>query len=80
MSIRLSASMQSLLHQAPEDWRKVPVDPSADALRTRGLVEFRNTPGETGIMAGFQWRITETGKVVDGRICACHRQPPDFHK
>lgn len=80
MTLRLSAAMQSLLRQAPEEWRRVPVSPSADALRARGLVEFRTTPGERGTMAGFQWRITETGKVVDGRICVCHRLPPaDFH-
>ncbi len=69
-----------VLKGAPEEWRNVGPGPTIEALETRGLVEVRSDPQDTNeTMGGFQWRITETGKVIDGRICACHRQPPDFH-
>jgi hypothetical protein len=67
MSIKLSNAMQHMLKAAPDYWSKAPASPSVDALRRRGLVEFRSTPGETGMLAGFQWRITDTGREVDGR-------------
>lgn len=67
MTIKLSNSMRYMLKVAPEDWRNIMPGPTTDALRRRGLVEYRDRPGEIGIMAGFQWRITETGREVDGR-------------
>jgi hypothetical protein len=67
VSIRLSNAMQLALKGAPDHWRGVSPSPTVIALRDRGLVELRNTPGEKGIMAGTQWRITETGRELDGR-------------
>lgn len=67
MTIKLSNAMQLMLKVAPECWRSISPGPSIEALRKRGLVELRDQPGETGAMAGFQWRITEAGRVVVGR-------------
>lgn len=67
MTIRLSATMQQTLRSAPDFWRSVVPGPTVDALKKRGLIELRDKPGEKGLMAGFQWRITETGREVDGR-------------
>jgi hypothetical protein len=68
MTITLSDAMQRKLKTAPDGWQNLISDgPTVDALRKRGLVELRNRPGETGIMAGFQWRITEAGCEIDGR-------------
>lgn len=76
MTIRLSDGMRIALKGAPEDWRKIIPGPTVEALETRGLVEVRSDPSDKNpTMGGFQWRITEVGKVMDGRICACHRQP-----
>jgi len=73
MTIKLSDAMRRALKRAPNHWSKLSEGSSADALRKRGLVEYRDTPGETGIMAGMQWRITETGRIVDER----HDDPDD---
>lgn len=67
MTISLSSAMQRTLKSAPDYWENAPASPSVDALKRRGLIEMRNTPGEKGVMAGFQWRISETGREVDGR-------------
>lgn len=68
MTITLTAPMRAKLKQAPNDWERLRYDgPSVEALKTRGLVELRDQPGERGAMAGFQWRITESGRVVDNR-------------
>ena len=68
MTIKLSEAMYRKLKSAPNYWSNLTDDgPTVDALRKRGLVELRTRPGETGTMAGFQWRITETGREVDGR-------------
>ncbi len=70
MSIRLSAAMQLSLKGAPDHWQKVSPSPTVIALRDRGLVDLRDTPGEKGIMRGTQWRINDTGREVDGRGAA----------
>jgi hypothetical protein len=67
MTIKLSNAMRLMLKCAPEDWSRAPNGSSVDALRRRGLVEFRSKPNEFGTMATIQWRITETGREVDGR-------------
>lgn len=68
MTIRLSKPMQRTLKSAPDYWSKLSIHtPSVDALQKRGLVEMRNQPGETGVLTGYQWRISETGREVDGR-------------
>lgn len=74
MTIRLSGAMQRSLKWAPDDWRSMPPTRSLDALKRRGLIEVRNTPGETGIMAGFQYRISDSGKIVAGRCPPHDRQ------
>ena len=77
MNNRISAPMQRTLRSAPDEWRKVIPAPSVEALEKRGLVEIRSDPKDSKpTMGGFQWRITEVGKVMDGRICACCRKPP----
>lgn len=72
MSIKLSDAMQRTLRWAPERWGKLTSDsPSIDALRKRGLIELRDVPGAaSGALAGYQWRITETGRIVAGRAAA----------
>ena len=68
MTISLSAAMQRTLKAAPDYWLNLTHDgPSVEALRKRKLVELRTRPGESGTMAGFQWRITEAGCEIDGR-------------
>jgi hypothetical protein len=68
MTITLSDAMQRKLKSAPDYWANLTNDsPSVEALRKRGLVELRTRPGESGMMAGFQWRITEAGCEIDGR-------------
>lgn len=67
MTISLSAPMQSALKSAPDEWRSCSPTPTITALEKRGLVEIRTTPGHKGLMAGFQYRITESGREVDGR-------------
>jgi hypothetical protein len=66
-TIRLSNAMQLMLKVAPDHWQRIAPGPTVFALWRRDLVEFRDAPGETGIMRGTQWRITETGREVDGR-------------
>lgn len=64
----LTEPMRRELRRAPDDWQKLHSDgPSIDALRKRGLIELRDQPGEAGPMAGFQWRITDTGRIIDNR-------------
>jgi hypothetical protein len=63
----LSKAMQEVLRRAPKDWQRVIPGPTIQALEKRGLVIVRDTPSETGLMASFQWRITATGRVMDGR-------------
>ena len=68
MTISLTTLMQQKLKSAPDHWSNLTNDgPTVEALRKRGLVELRTRPGESGSMAGFQWRITEAGCEIDGR-------------
>jgi hypothetical protein len=59
--------MQRALKSAPDFWCNVVPVPTVDALKKRGLIELRNNPGDNGLMAGFQWRISATGREIDGR-------------
>lgn len=64
----LSKVMQDMLRQAPNDWQRVSPGPTVCALEKRGLVILRDDPDKSeGIMRGFQWRITATGRVMDAR-------------
>lgn len=67
MTLKLSNAMQQLLKAAPDYWTSISPTPTVTALEKRGLVELRTRPGERGFMAGYQWRITETGCDIDGR-------------
>lgn len=68
MTIKLTDAMYRKLKSAPNFWQNLIGDSSTvDALKKRGLVDLRDRPGERGTMAGFQWRITDAGRDVDGR-------------
>jgi hypothetical protein len=67
VTIRLSNAMQMMLKVAPDHWSRISPGPTVVALETRGLVDLRDTPGETGLMRGTQWRINDSGRAVDGR-------------
>lgn len=60
--------LSRILRTAPEEWGRVVPYPTVEALETRGLVVVPPGPAEKEIlMCGFQWRITEAGRLVDGQ-------------
>ena len=63
----LSKAMLQALRRAPNDWEIVSPGPTIVALETRGLVLVRRRPDDDRFMCDYQWRITATGRVMDGR-------------
>lgn len=75
-TLLLSKAMRQCLRNAPEEWRKVSPSPTVVALEARGLVKLRDDPADKSpLMRGYQWKITEAGGVMDGRLCACCQKP-----
>lgn len=67
MKITLTPSQARTLKSAPNDWDALPDHISTAALRLHGLVAIRDAPGERCLNRGFQWKITLTGFLMEGR-------------
>lgn len=68
---KLSPAMARCLQAAPDDWRPVPSSwgGTPDALNRRALVQMRDAAG-SGILRGFEWRVTERGRIARGTVAA----------